>query len=556
MLQNFNYHKMNRREFIKLTGAATVTSLLPFEVSAMLSTLNLKDCDFSNRKLVLINLNGGNDGLNTVVPINQYDIYSNLRPVIRVPETGIKKYITLDSKLPDNQQIGLHPSLKAFKELYDAGELRVIQSVGYPNQNKSHFSSRDLYNTGNDGNGFENGKGSGWIGRFMENMYVDELALGYPFAVQLGSVRNSLGFHGEQEHGMSLNITKQDTAGFYSVINGLAGVHPSNVPKNTDYGVEMDFILKTDKLSNVYAKSVSEAFNKGDNSVTYQNTDIDNQLKTVARLIRGGLSSKIYMVRLDGFDTHANQLQTGNGDILGKHNSLLSRLSKAVGLFMKDVNDLTTGEDVVAVTYSEFGRKAAENGSKGTDHGEAAPMFVIGKSIKGGVSGTNPDLTEPEKKNNWQIKTVQHDYRAIFGTLLKDYMGGDTSVIDATFFDHSNNKSFVDSSIPDLVKEKFKIDENCKTIVGTIEDEIENEQSGWFAAPNPFETHVELRNDHDVDVESIQLYDYKGKLVKIFNNPSNNGFIRLELANFQSGVYIAHIHHAEKNPDRITLIKR
>ena len=183
MLQNFNYHKMNRREFIKLTGAATVTSLLPFEVSAMLSTLNLKDCDFSNRKLVLINLNGGNDGLNTVVPINQYDIYSNLRPVIRVPETGIKKYITLDSKLPDNQQIGLHPSLKAFKELYDAGELRVIQSVGYPNQNKSHFSSRDLYNTGNDGNGFENGKGSGWIGRFMENMYADELALGYPLSL-------------------------------------------------------------------------------------------------------------------------------------------------------------------------------------------------------------------------------------------------------------------------------------------------------------------------------------------------------------------------------------
>ncbi len=546
---------MDRRNFIKLAGAAAVTSLMPFEVKAMLSALNLKDCDFSNRKLVLINLNGGNDGLNTVIPINQYDIYSNLRPVIRVPETGTKKYITLDSKLPDNQQVGLHPSMSAFKDLYDAGELRIIQSVGYPNQNKSHFSSRDLYNTGNDGNGFENGKGSGWIGRFMENMYADELALGYPFGVQLGSVRNSLGFHGAKEHGMSLNITKQDTAGFYSVINGLAGEPPLNIPQNTDYGIEMDFILQTDRLANVYAKVVSEAFKKGNNAETYNNTDIDNQLKTVARLIRGGLPSKIYMVRLDGFDTHASQLQTGNGDVLGKHNSLLSRLSKAVGTFMKDVSDLNTGEDVVAVTYSEFGRKAAENGSKGTDHGEVAPMFVIGKSINGGISGTNPDLTEPHKKNNWQIETVQHDYRSVFGTLLKDYMGGDNSVIDATFFDHSNQKSFVESSIPELVKEQFKIDESCSVAVG-LEDEIEDEQLGWFAAPNPFDNHVDLRSDDDEEVTSVQVYDTKGKLIKTFNNPQNNGFIRLELPNIKAGIYIAHIHHADKNPDKIKLIKR
>ncbi len=546
---------MDRRDFIKLAGAAGITALMPFEVKAMLSAFDLKDCDFSNRKLVLINLNGGNDGLNTVVPINQYDIYSDLRPVIRVPETGTNQYITLDTSLPENQQIGLHPSLKAFKELYDAGELRVIQSVGYPNQNKSHFSSRDLYNTGNDGNGFENGKGSGWIGRFMENMYADELAAGYPFAVQLGSVRNSLGFHGEREHGMSLNITKQNTAGFYSIINGLAGEPPLNIPQGTDYGVEMDYILRTDRLSNVYAKSVSEAFNQGNNSVTYANTDIDNQLKTVARLIRGGLPSKIYMVRLDGFDTHANQLQTGDGDILGKHNSLLSRLSKAVGNFMKDVSDLDTGEDVVAVTYSEFGRKAAENGSKGTDHGEVAPMFVIGKSIKGGVSGINPDLTEAHKKNNWQIETVQYDYRSVFGTLLKDYMGGDDSVIDSTFFDYSNDKSFVDTSIPELVKEKVKIDGSCSVTVG-LEDEFDDEQDGWFAAPNPFETYVELRNDDDVDVSSIQIYDTKGKLIQRFNELSNNGFIRLELPDLKSGTYIVHINHSEEKVDRIRIIKR
>ena len=545
---------MERRKFIKLGTAASAATLMPFEVSAILESAGLKNCDFTNRKLVLINLNGGNDGLNTVVPLNQYDLYSDLRPVIRVPETGTNKYITLDSSLPDNQQVGLHPSLKAFKNLYDAGELRIIQSVGYPSQNKSHFASRDIYNTGNDGNGFQNGRSSGWIGRFMENMYSNELSNGYPFAVQLGSVKNSLGFHGEHEHGMSLNITKQDTSGFYSIINGLAGEPPLNIPDATDYGIEMDYIIQTDKLSNIYAKSVSGAFNNGNNSVTYANNDIANQLKTVARLIRGGLESKIYMVRLDGFDTHASQLQSGNGDILGKHNSLLSRLSAAVGVFMQDVNNLTTGEDVVAVTYSEFGRKAAENGSKGTDHGEAAPMFVIGSSVQGGVSGINPDLTEPTKKNNWQLKTVQHDYRAVFGTLMKDYLGAEDSTVDAAFFNQTKNESFMDSPITDLIKESQRIDDTCRLSTGL--DEFPEEESNWFAAPNPFIDSVELRSDDRVEKALIQIYNLNGQLVKAQNTSPNNGVIKLNLNSFTPGTYIAKVKEDGKPTERITLIKR
>lgn len=545
---------MERRKFIQLSSVASAAALMPFEVNAMLTSTGLKDCDFSKRKLVVINLNGGNDGLNTVIPLNQYDIYSNLRPVIKVPNSGLNQYITLDSALPDNQQIGLHPSLTALKNLYDSGELRIVQGVGYPNQNKSHFASRDIYNTGNDGNGFQNGRGSGWIGRFMENMYADELSLGYPFAIQLGSVKNSLGFHGEHEHGMSLNISKQDTAGFYSVISGLAGEAPLNIPDKSDYGIEMDYIVQTDRLSNVYAKTVSNAFNNGSNSVTYQNNDISNQLKTVARLIKGGLESKIYMVRLDGFDTHASQVQTGSGDVLGKHNSLLSRLSEAVGTFMQDVSNLTTGEDVVAVTYSEFGRKAAENGSKGTDHGEAAPMFVIGKSIKGGVSGINQDLSEPEKSNNWQLKTVQHDYRSVFGTLVKDYLGADDSIVDAAFLNHTKEQSFVDTSIPELVRDSQKIDESCRIATGL--EELPDNESHWFASPNPFVDTVELRSDDRADKVSVQIYNTSGQLVKASNTSSTDGVVRLDLSTLRPGAYIAKINESGKKPERITLVKK
>src|SRR5690606_3743904 len=148
--------------------------------------------------LVLINLSGANDGLNTIIPLDQYDLYSNLRPTIKVPISGANKYINLDSTLPDNQQIGLNPALSGLKSLYDKGWLRIMQSVGYPSQNKSHFKSTDLYLTGNDGNSLLNGDDTGWMGRFMELFYQDLIIETYPLAVEIGSNKTSLGFHAEE----------------------------------------------------------------------------------------------------------------------------------------------------------------------------------------------------------------------------------------------------------------------------------------------------------------------------------------------------------------------
>lgn len=532
-----------------------MAALLPSEAIAMLEGLNIDHCHLSNRKLILIELNGGNDGLNTVIPLNQYDLYSNLRPVIKVPESGNHRYIQLDTSLADEQQVGLHPALTGFKDLYDAGNLKIIQSVGYPKQNKSHFASRDLYNTGNDGNGFDNGRSSGWIGRFLENRYQDELSLGYPLAIQLGSVKNSLGFYGEQEYGMSLNITQQDTSGLYSIINGLAGEAPLNIPSHSDYGHELDYIIKMDKLSNVFAESVSTAFNLGTNSVTYPSTDISNQLKTVAKLIKGGLKSKIYMVRLNGFDTHANQVQKGNGEVKGKHNTLLSHLSQAVSVFMNDMSGSSQAEEVVAMTYSEFGRKAAENGSKGTDHGEVAPMFVIGQSISGGVIGTNPQLKEAVKKNNWQIQTVQYDYRSVYANILKEYLGGDKSVIDSTFMDHTNNDSFADTSIQGMITSKYRAYSNCNETVGFDQIELENERAGWFATPQPFSSYVDLRSDGFSNVLAIKIIDTKGTVVKVVQHPDHQGFVRLNLTDLRVGAYYALIYQSDQRLDKVSLIK-
>ena len=275
---------MKRRDFLKLSATTSAMGLLPLELNAMLKSVNIDSCDVSNRKLVLINLAGGNDGLNTIIPINDYDTYANLRPSIKISDSGTNSYLTLDTTLPDNQLVGLHPALTVFKSLYDKGWMRVLQSVGYPAQNKSHFASTDIYSTGNDGNSWSNGNESGWIGRFMETYYANELNNLYPLGVQIGSNKTSLGFHGEAEHGLAINISGQDPSGFYSELNGMGGTPPSMIP-NSDYGLELQYIIDTYRLSNQYSQAISNAFNSGNNTSSYPDTDLSNQLKTVARLI-------------------------------------------------------------------------------------------------------------------------------------------------------------------------------------------------------------------------------------------------------------------------------
>ena len=500
---------MKRRNFIKLTSSASALGLFPYEITSALKVAeNFLDCNITNRKLVLINLAGGNDGLNTVIPIDGYDLYSNLRPTIRVPDSGANSFINLDTTLQDNQQLGLHPTLVGLKNIYDSGILRILQSVGYPSQNKSHFASTDIYNTGNDGNSWLNGGDSGWIGRFMESYYYDLVESTFPLGVEIGSKSGSLGFHGEAEHGLAINIEGQDASGFYSVLSGLGGLPPEYIP-DSHYGEELQYIIENDQLSNTYSEAISNAFNNGTNSNDYEDTDISNQLKTVARLISGGLQSKIYLVQLRGFDTHFSQIQSQN-DVIGRHSELLTELDGAISKFMIDVQSQGFDGDIVGLTFSEFGRKAKENGNLGTDHGEIAPMFVFGTPVNGGVSGINVDLTEANENNNWQIQSYQYDYRQTIGTLLQDYLGADNQAIDATFFDHTNNDSFSNNKISELIKPEYSVEENCYTNTLSVNESISKLLT---VSPNPFNSSIILSGyNYNGDI-SFKVYDLNSKLV-------------------------------------------
>jgi uncharacterized protein (DUF1501 family) len=510
---------------------------MPFQVNASLKLMNsFFNCDVSNRKLVLVELAGGNDGLNTVIPISAFTDYQTLRPNIHIPSTLYLPLNQIDTSLSGtNQDIALHPALTGFKNLYAADQLRIIQSVGYPFQNKSHFASKDIYATGNDGSNWNNGSDSGWIGRYMEQAYADLIPTNYPLGIQIGSQNTNLGFHGIVEHGLALNINGQDSENFYSVLSGLGGIPPENIP-NSHYGEELQNIINVDVLSNQYSEIISNSFNAGSNSATttYPDTNLADQLKTVARLMRGGIQSKIFMVKLGGFDTHNNQNQA-SGDIQGDHYELMSELSGAIEAFMSDLNSDSLADDVLGITFSEFGRKAQENGSLGTDHGEVAPVFAFGKPVKSGVSGVNVDLSEAVSSNNFQIQSVQHDYRQTFATIMQDFLGSDDAVVDAAFVGNMNSESFTDYKIPDLVKSEFLVPESCYD--GSLSTPSQT-LAEWSVYPNPFKTDFFVKSENQHLKTSYELRNYLGQHVLSGDLEFVNGNAKIQTNNLQNGLYI------------------
>ncbi len=545
---------MKRRNFIKLTSTASALSLLPTEVFALFNSAGLKTCPNVNaKKIVLIQLSGANDGLNTVVPINQYDTYAALRPNIKLNNVGGSNgIINLDSTLPIEKQVGLHPSLTGFKSLYDNGLMRLIQGVGYPIQDKSHFKSTDLWLTGGDGTPANNVLESGWVGRFLENYFANFLTANFPLGIQLGSSENSLGFHGEVEHGMSLNINGQDPTGFYSIVNGLGGIAPTTIP-NSEYGDLIQYILNNDTSTNTYAQTISAAFSAGSNSVTYPNTSLSNQLKSVAKFISGGLETKVYLVKIGGFDTHNLQVASNTTSHTGNHADLLTQVSEAVANFITNLNNKNIGDDVIAVTFSEFGRKAGENGNLGTDHGEIAPMFVFGSSLNAGISGTNINLSEAIAGNNFQVQTVQHDYRRVFSTILQDWFGVSNPTLDLTFYDHTNNIGFTGNKINSLINSQNSVPPSCYNDV-LLSAESFNFTNDLIVYPNPSADTVTVSSTSTIN--DISIFTIDGKLIGVYRNPLTSNTFIINVQNLSIGLYSFKINTVNGSISKKVVIRR
>jgi uncharacterized protein (DUF1501 family) len=355
--------------------------------------------------LVVVQLTGGNDGLNTVIPFADAD-YAKLRPTI-----GIKKDDT--KKLTDS--LGLHPSMGEFSKLHDDGALCVVQGVGYPNPDQSHFRSMDIWHAAST----EKSLTEGWLGKaFLQKAVpgfhlADSTKEAAPLALtgapaRVPSITSLEDFQLKVSAADPADVAKQKKL-IESVSGGSEG--------KADL---LDFVKRTATTTYASTEKLASIGKNYTPKVTYPTTALANRLKLAAQLIDAGVGARLFYVSLDGFDTHA-----GQGGATGAHANLLDTVSGAISAFYRDMAARGQGERVCVMTFSEFGRRAKENGSKGTDHGSGAPMFLVGGRVKGGIIGDHPSLTKLEDGN------LKHhtDFRTVYASVLNEWVGVDATKV-------------------------------------------------------------------------------------------------------------------------------
>jgi len=341
---------MNRRDFLKQSGLASSYFLIPsflkpFETLGMNPEIEIKQ---AKKNLVVIQFSGGNDGLNTIVPYTN-DLYYKFRKNIAIKKENV---MTLDK-----QPVGLHPAMTAFKELYDQGYVSIINNVGYPNPDRSHFRSMDIWQSASSSTDYLS---TGWLGRYLDN------ACQMPYeAIEIDN-NLSLALKGKKLSGIATRNPRQlyeeTKAGYFDTV--AAYVKPEMLDEDN-----LGYLYKTMLNTTSSAKYIFETQKTYKNTFEYPDTEFAKQLKSVSTFINSGLNTSVYYVNLTGFDTHVGQLN--------KHQNLLTQYSEGVSAFVKDLKENNKFDDTIIINFSEFGRRVEKNASCKTDHETAINMFVI-----------------------------------------------------------------------------------------------------------------------------------------------------------------------------------
>lgn len=407
---------MKRRNFLRHTSLAAAYATFMHRGFALNTMANVpfiralaQGGNPQGRVLVLIELNGGNDGLNTFIPLDQLDKLAVQRPHVVLSQNQILP-------LTGTTVNGMHPAMTGMRNLYNEGLMSIVQNVGYPNQDYSHFRSMDIWMSAS---GSDTQLNTGWAGRYLQSEHPN-FPEGYPnpdfpdpLAIQIGPFV-SLTFMGNA-YPMGMGI--QDPSAFYQFVNDITEPTP-----NSPYGDELAYVRLIMQQSQAYYETVKAAAAVGMNKAQYpSNNRLADQLAIVAQLISGGLTTPIYMVSLGGFDTHSDQVDGTFGNTQGIHANLLRTLSEAVTAFQQDLKLLGVDDKVAGMTFSEFGRTISSNASMGTDHGAAAPLFVFGKNVIPGIIGNNPNIPSIQQVSH--DVSMQHDFRSVYASALKDWFG-------------------------------------------------------------------------------------------------------------------------------------
>lgn len=471
---------MKRRNFIKNLSLASLS--LPFisngfGMQAITKKLFGSSKNAEDRVLIIIRLNGGNDGLNMIIPIDQYDNLMIQRPNIILPQNQI---------LSLTNSVGIHPIMTGMKTMFDQGKLTVVQNVGYPEQNRSHFRSSDIWTSGS----LDINQTSGWMGRYFESEQANfpedypNIDFPDPFAISLGSELSTTcqGLMGNFSHAVS------------DPFNTANLLETSVENDGTYYGSQIEYIATMLNQTNEYGNQISVASNSGNSlSTLYDPTNsIAVQLKYIAQMISGGLKTKVYILNINGFDTHDSQvLQTNTTQ--GEHADLLKKLSDAIAAFQNDLQLLGLEERVAGMTFSEFGRQVASNGSFGTDHGDAAPLFLFGKCVNSGIIGPNPQINN--QIDGQSGVEMEIDFRDVYASILKDWFEVPVSSIQ-NLFEH--NITFIN------------VLSGCT--LGLSEDESLDLKNIVF--PNPTPSNCTLKITTLNERVCVYIYSITGQMIK------------------------------------------
>lgn len=510
---------ISRRTFIaRATGAISLPIMLggipikAFDGPVLNQLFNTTE--ESDRVLVLLQLSGGNDGLNTVIPLDQYGTYSSIRSNIAIPESSV---------LPIDAGAGLHPALGGLMELYNNKHLGIVQGVTYPNPNLSHFRSTDIWMSGSAA---DVNWSSGWLGRYLNGLYPG-YPTGYPnttmpdpIAIQMSAVVGlTLIGTSQQSMGMAL----QDPESFYTLVNGTEA--PSgDLPETPNAARNVEFVRNIQIKSIAYSEVIKAAADKAQNIAEYPaGNSLADQLKIVARLVAGGLKTRVYVVQLKGFDTHSSQVEDGE-TTTGIHATLLGQVNDAITAFQKDLVALHADERVVTMSFSEFGRRPASNLSHGTDHGTAAPMFFVGTPVQDGVTGHTPDLQDLDNGN----LAMQYDFRALYAAVLTQWFGAEPKVVK------------------DILGQEFASVRVIKDVQASVQDDVHGNGFSLHAiTPNPVRGTATISYTVSAYMPvRIDVFDALGFHVRTLvneNQAANRYSFPLDCSSLPSGMYMVQV---------------
>ncbi len=395
---------IKRRTFLQAGSLATASLMLPKFLKAFESGNFVPQ---GNKVMVVLQLSGGNDGLNTVIPFRN-DLYYKSRPRL-----GIEK----SKALALTDEVGLHPSLTAFKSLYDDGGLGIINCVGYPNPDRSHFRSMDIWHSASESNAYVN---TGWLGR-----YLDAQCKGCDKPTQALEIDDvlSLALKGENIKGLAL----KDPRRLYGTSQEAYFKEIARQHKEAHDEQPVDYLYKTLAGTLSSADYIYKQSRQRPSTAEYPKTNLGSSLKTIASLIFSDINTKVYYVSLGSFDTHVNQEN--------QQQRLFEEMNGGVAAFVKDLKTNNRFNDVMLVSFSEFGRRVAQNASGGTDHGTANNMFLVSGGLKEkGILNALPDL------NDLQDGDLKHkvDFKSVYATLLDKWLGADDKEILKGSFEKMN----------------------------------------------------------------------------------------------------------------------